>query len=199
METVRLPFPIPYHTQRVTAENFAAEGYSTLEEGLSWTTRTCGIASVRMVIDGVRAARGLGPCPCQAEMLRQGLELGGYKEGVGWIHRSLAELAALWGVEGEALREQPPEALTAELAAGRPCIVSVTPCFAGGELREDGTPWRRGGHLVVLLGFDAEGGAPRRFWTHHPSCFPESEWPDCAVSAERFTASFSGNFIRFPV
>lgn len=198
METaLRLPIAIPYYTQRVTAENFAAEGYPTLEEGLRWTDRTCGVSSVRMVVDGVRSARGLPNGPCQAEMLRRGLEIGGYKEGVGWIHQSLAALAKAWGVEGESLRGQTLETLTAALAAGRPCIASVTPRFAGGELRTDGTTWPRGGHLIVVLGADVASGGPVSFLTHHPSCFPECEWPDHTVPAERFAASFSGNFIQF--
>ena len=198
METVtRIPVPIPFHTQCVTPENFASEGYATLEEGESWTCRSCGIASVRMVIDGLRALRGQEPCPCQAEMLRRGLTLGAYKPGVGWIHQGLADLAAEYGVTGTALRGQTPEDIRAFLAAGRPCIASVSPRFAGGEPEETGTPIPRGGHLVVLLGYAEEDGALTGYFVHHPSCFPEYSWPDCSVDAERFNASFSGNCIVF--
>lgn len=190
-------YALPFHTQRVTAENFQSEGYPTLEEGLSWTARSCGIASVRMVLDGVRIARGLPPCPSQGEMLRRGLALGGYKEGVGWIHRALADLAGEFGLVGEALRGRTISDLQAELDAGRPCVVSVTPRFAAGEMGEDGAILGRGGHLVAVYGYGSEDGVLTEVYLHHPSCFAPYNWPGYAAPLERFAASFSGNFITF--
>lgn len=198
METVtHVPVPIPFYTQRVTPENFASEGYPTLEEGLNWACRSCGIASVRMVIDGIRALRGQEPCPCQGEILRRGLTMDAYQPGVGWIHQGLVQLAAEYGVAGMALRGKTMEDLHGELAGGRPCIVSVSPRFSGGEPREDGTPQPTGGHLVVLLGYLEREGALSGFLAHHPSCFAEYNWPEYRVNAERFGASFSGNCIVF--
>lgn len=198
METLTaLPFAIPFHNQLADAENYAAEGYATLEEGLFWTCRSCGIASVRMVIDGICALRGVPGCPSQAEVLRRGLALEGYRPGVGWVHRCLVQLAAEYGIRGESRRGGTAEDVCRELRQGRPCIVSVSPHFSGGQLQEDGTPMPRGGHLVVALGYYRDGEQLTGLLTHHPSCFPEYGWPEHRVEAERFAASFSGNYMVF--
>lgn len=196
-QLTRVPLEIPFYNQYVSEETYAREGYAAAEEGLYWSCRSCGIASVRMVIDGIRAHRSLPACPLQGEMVRRGQELGGYKPGVGWIHQSLAALAAEYGVRGECRRGGTPGDVRREIEAGNPCIVSVSPRFAGGFLREDGTCVPRGGHLVVALGVWTENGMLTGFQVHHPSCFEGYWWPDCRVDAERFSASFSGNYLVF--
>ena len=196
MRTVtKVPFFVPFYTQGVTAETYASEGYETLEEGLSWTARSCGIASLRMAVDGIRGSRGLANCPCQAAVLRRGLERGAYKEGVGWIHQGLAELAAEYAVPAQARRGWAPEELRREIDRGNPCLVSVTPRFEGGLPGGGGASRPRGGHLVTVWGYEAEDGVLTAFLTHHPSCFPESNWPERWVPLERFSASFTGNLV----
>ena len=191
----KVPFFVPFYTQQVTAENYASEGYATLQEGLSWTARSCGIASLRMAVDAIRRSRGLAPCPCQAVVLRQGLERGAYREGVGWIHQGLAELAAEYDVSAQARRGCTPEDLRREIDRGNPCLVSVTPLFAGGLPGENGAPRPKGGHLAVVWGYEAENSALTAFLTHHPSCFPESNWPERWIPSARFSASFTGNLV----
>ena len=79
---------LPFYTQRMTAENWQEEGFSSLAEAESWSGRGCGIASLRMVLDGLGCA-----CGGHWEMISKGLAVGAYKEGVGWIHGKLAEMA----------------------------------------------------------------------------------------------------------
>lgn len=95
------PIELPFYTQRMTAENWQAEGFPSLAEAESWSGRGCGIASLRMVLEDLGCT-----CGRQGEMISQGLAAGAYKEGVGWIHGKLAEMAGDYGVFGEAKRER---------------------------------------------------------------------------------------------
>jgi flavin reductase (DIM6/NTAB) family NADH-FMN oxidoreductase RutF len=194
METVRLPYAVPYYPQRVTEETAARMGFDDPQEGVSWSCRGCGIAALRMAVD---ALCGANACPTQGDVIRTGVSMGAYRPGVGWIHQGLVELAGKYGVRAETFRAAAPQQLAAWLREGRLCIVSVSPHFSGGERREDGTVQQKGGHLVALYGYETEDGALRSFLCHHTSCFPEYEWPDCTVPLDRFAASFTGNGIVF--
>ena len=49
----RLQMDFPFYTQRMTQETWKEEGFSSFSEADSWTFRSCGIASVRMILDGI--------------------------------------------------------------------------------------------------------------------------------------------------
>lgn len=195
---VEIPFPIPFYTQMVTEESWNADGFSDLQEGLSWNMRGCGIASLRMVIDGFLQQEGKPACQGQGTMIHKGLAQEAYKPGVGWIHQGLVKMAAEYGLLGTAHREKNTVDIGTEILAGNPCIISVSPRFAGGKPDEDGNLYTKGGHLVVAYGCEFHGdGTPMAFLVHHPSCFLEYNWAAYWVSMEEFEASFSGNYISF--
>ena len=159
---------LPFYTQRMTAENWQAEGFSSFGEAESWSGRGCGIASLRMVL-----------------------------EGFGWIHGKLAEMAGDYGIFGEAKRGKTLADLQKDLEKGFVCIVSVTPYFRFGQQKPDGSFYGKGGHLVPVYGCETEGGKAVAFLLHHPSMYAEYNVPHWAVAAEEFEPSFSGNYIRF--
>lgn len=183
---------LPFYTQRMTEDNWRQEGFSSLAEAESWTMRGCGIASLRMVLDGLGCA-----CGGQGEMIARGLAAGAYKEGAGWIHWGLAHMAEEYGIFAEARRGQTPEDLKKALKAGFLCIVSITPFFQYGKKRPDGSIYGKGGHLVPVYGYVEEGGGLRAFLLHHPSAFEEKNCMDWEVALEDFAPSFSGNMILF--
>lgn len=55
---------LPFYTQRMTAENWQAEGFPSLAEAESWSGRGCGIVSLRMVLEGFGCV-----CGGQGEMI----------------------------------------------------------------------------------------------------------------------------------
>ena len=136
---------LPFYTQRMTAENWQAEGFPSLAEAESWSGRGCGIASLRMVLEGFGCV-----CGGQGEMISKGLAAGAYKEGVGWIHGKLAEMAGDYGIFGEAKRGKTLADLQRDLEKGFVCIVSVTPYFRFGQQKPDGSFYGKGGHLVPV-------------------------------------------------
>lgn len=188
----RLPIDFPFYTQRMTQETWAEEGFPSFDEADSWTFRSCGIASLRMILDGFgrNAAR-------HGVMIAKGVAAGAYKEGVGWIHWGLAKLAADYGIYGEALRGKTAEDLKRELDAGHPCIISIAPFFQGGKAKPDGGVYGKSGHLIPVFGYETEDGRLTAFLVHHPSAFAARNKADWWVPMEDFLASFSGNFIRF--
>lgn len=136
-----------------------------------WKDKSCGIAALKMVLDYY------SPTNLTIDDLYQkGLDLGGYKEGVGWYHHSLALLSKSlgykaitrsWNIPKESLehlqergfskedikivnQQQMEEgifSLKNELENGHPVVVSVNQGFG-----EHGQ-----GHLVTLIGYDEIG------------------------------------------
>ena len=190
---VRLAMDFPFLTQRMTQENWQEEQFSSLEDGEYWTFRSCGIASLRMVLDGFgKNAERHWP------MIEKGVAAGAYKPGVGWIHWGLAKMAGEYGIYGEALRGRTAEELKQDLDHGYPCIISAAPFFQGGKPNpHDGGIYGKGGHLVPCFGYETEDGELTAFLVHHPSAFMEKNKPEWWVPMEDFLASFGGNYIRF--
>ena len=183
----------PFYTQQMTVENWEMEQFPSFEAADHWTFRSCGIASLRMVLDGFgRNVERHG------SMIEKGVAAGAYKDGVGWIHWGLAKMALEYGIYGEALREKTTADLKQELDNGHPCISSIAPFFQGGKPREDGTGvYGKSGHLIPVFGYETEDGELTAFLVHHPSAFKERNKPEWWVPIEDFLASFGGNFIRF--
>lgn len=189
----RLPMELPFYTQQMTPDNWELEQFSSFQKADSWTMRSCGIASLRMVLDGFgKNVERHGP------MIEKGEAAGAYKEGVGWIHWGLAKLAAEYGIYGEALRGKTAEGLKRELDNGYPCIISIAPFFQGGKPKPDGSGvYGKSGHLIPIFGYETEDGALTAFLVHHPSAFAEKNKAHWWVPMEQFRSSFSGNYIRF--
>ena len=170
----RLPMEFPFYTQQMTADNWEMEQFPSFEEADHWTFRSCGIASLRMVLDG----------------------FGKHVERHG--HWGLAHMAEEYGIYAEALRGKTPEELKAAIDSGCPCIISIAPFFQGGKPNPyAGGIYGKGGHLVPCFGYETEDGELTAFLVHHPSAFAEKNKPEWWVPMEDFLASFGGNFIRF--
>jgi len=195
---IEIPFSIPFYTQRVTEESWETDGFLSFQEGLSWEMRGCGIASLRMVVDGFLRQQGKSCCEGQGTMIHKGIIQEAYKPGVGWIHQGLANMAADYGLVGITHRGKGALDIMSGILEGVPCIISVSPRFAGGKPDDEGNIFQKGGHLVVAYGckFDEEGKLIA-FLVHHPSGFLEYNWEAHWVSIEEFEASFSGNYIAF--
>lgn len=188
-----LPMAFPFYTQQMTEENWRQEGFSSFAEADSWTMRSCGIASLRMVLDGFgKHVERHGP------MIQKGLAAEAYQAGTGWIHWGLAKLAAEYGIFAEALRGKTTDDLKKELDAGHPCIISIASFFQGGKPKPDGSGiYGKSGHLIPCFGYETEDGELTAFLVHHPSAFTEKNKAHWWVPMEDFLASFGGNMIRF--
>lgn len=49
---IKVPYPIPFYTQIVDFTDQSLQGFKNEEEAKYWQDRGCGIASIKMIIDG---------------------------------------------------------------------------------------------------------------------------------------------------
>ena len=178
---------VPFFSQKVDFEG-EDSGFPDAASVAQWESNCCGIACARMVVK-----HRTGRDPGYWNLLQEGLSRKAYIEA-GWIHRGLVDMVAAHGVPGVALRHRKVADLEAAVQAGSLCIASVTVLFLGGTMRPEGMPFGRGGHLV--LAFAGPGG---ELLCHHPSSRSEGNHRAWHLDLSRWEASFSGNFMEFPV
>lgn len=119
-----------------------------------WQWRGCGIFGLKMVLDYWHQRDAVCRTAPIEELLEVGKRLGAYREGIGWMHRGLVEIAKQYGYEGFNADHAPQgltpksiedswQVLLGELSEG-PVLASV---YGGLD------PQRGGGHIVVVTGF----------------------------------------------
>jgi hypothetical protein len=174
---------VPYHSQwrspELVAEILARRldpctdprwtenGFADPEAYRFWSWKLCGLACLQSALDHW----GIAHAP-RGALLERALAHGVYRlredGGVdGLIYRPFADwVAADFGLEVEVFGDHPLEALAQRLDAETLAIASVGP-----DIRQPDTPDpRRGGHLVLLHGRDAQG-----LWFHNPSGVPPQQ------------------------
>ena len=177
MEAAFMAHDVPMCCQRIDPAEWQRCGGAELGSAEEWSYRVCGMASLRMIL------LALGQdAPSLTDLVRAAVAIGAFSER-GLLHASVAELAAGLGVRGEA------EAVPAEDLPGRldgaPLIASVTTAFP-----VDG---RRGGHLLVLRGYEI-GAADPLILFRDPSDWGQEH---DRVRLSRLAQSYAGRCITF--
>ncbi|MBP6885861.1 MAG: C39 family peptidase [Candidatus Pacebacteria bacterium] len=136
-------FPVPFYSQHADIERH------------EWRSRGCGVTSLLMVLAYWKSTDVKNTLPTLRVLLEDGVAIGAYREGVGWIHSGLARLAERFGYTGfnEDFAMQGKTPLSAELAwegllknlHSGPVLASV---FSGFD------PERGGGHIIVITGYE---------------------------------------------
>ena len=196
MEFFRVPMEIPFYSQRVDFDDVTLQGFKSIEDAKYWQERGCGIASVKMIIDGFQRYRGLSPSEPYGKLVYRGLEMGAHCER-GWIHKGLVELAKQYNLSGQTFRLSNVCDIQIEIEKNRPCIASVSACFRGGKMNSRGEIIQKGGHLVVVTGVVRKKGEMQGFIVNHPSSYLDFNWENHFVRVEDFEKSFSGAFMSF--
>jgi hypothetical protein len=210
MNTIRLWYPIPYYAQVASPEL----AYAIFEEGLDprsdprwqqwgcasaaeyayWVDRACGIACVKMVVEGLG-----GPQNLMMEWIQDALRRNGYLVTAdangnpverGWVHRVLADLISACGFPASA-RPATMEEIAGFLDGGQIVIASVSY-----ELGRDGPITHQGGHLVVVTGADVtDAGGVECFSINNPSGRLAKYQVNARIDAGRFAQAYSGRVI----
>ncbi len=211
MNCIRLPYTIPYYAQVASPEL----AYAIFEENLDsrrdpcwqqwdcasaeefayWVDRACGIACVKMVVEGLG-----GPQRQMMEWIRDGLGQNGYlvTEDAngnpverGWVHRALADLISASGFQASA-RAASLEEIVELLDGAQIAIASVSY-----ELGKDAPITRQGGHLVVITGADVtDEGKIDSFYIHNPSGRLAKYQENARIDALRFSQAYSGRVVQ---
>ena len=210
MNRIRMPYPIPYYAQVASPEL----AYAIFEEGLDprsdplwqqwvcasadeyayWVDRACGIACVKMVVEGLG-----GPQRPMMEWIQDALGRNGYLVTAdangnpverGWLHRVLAELISACGILAFA-RPASEDEIAGFLERGQIVIASVSY-----ELGKDVPITHQGGHLVVVAGADVTGeGEVDCFYINNPSGRLAKHQTNARIDAGRFVQAYSGRVI----
>jgi len=176
-------------------DDWERDGFPSKEIGAHWAPKGCGIACLRMLLEFSLAARGLVLQDRYWDLIKRGVDQGAYCSK-GWIHRGLLHLAQPYGLAGECHRAKDINAVFDAIKRRSICIVSVSLAFRGGESAR-GEPIGKGGHLILVYGIAANDDGTEQLICHHPSSYPDLNWPDYKIDNEKFINSFSGSFIEF--
>ncbi|MFJ6695755.1 C39 family peptidase [Streptomyces sp. NPDC091272] len=162
--------------QLITPKEWELQGGWALGNRIEWSNRACGLASLRMILIAYGRT-----APTVTELLKLAV-----KHEVltprGALHAGVATLATDLGIPATA-EPVPVEDLLARLNEA-PLIVSATEQFP-----DDG---RRGGHLVVLRGYEAGPDPVIHF--RDPSAWGQTH--DC-IPLSRLAPSYTGRAITF--
>jgi hypothetical protein len=172
-----LSHDVPMCPQRIDPREWEYHGGTGLGDIDEWSDRACGMAALRMIL----LARRI-PAPCLTELLQLGSAQGALT-GRGWLHAGIAALASELGLPGRA-EAIASDDLPAAIKDG-PLIASVTFQFP-----DDG---RRGGHLVVLRGYE-QGTADPLILFRDPSRWGQEQ---DRVALSRLARSYAGRCITF--
>ena len=175
--TPTMPNKIPYYSQRV-GDNWREMGYPTKKLGTYWESRSCGVACVRMAVEGLTDHTPLN----QFRLTLRLLLLGAYLPNKGWIHSKLTAYLSTQGIDAHRILIKDKQQLINQIASHGAIIASV-----GVGLEEN----RKTGHLVVITGISKNSDIILR----HPSSDKNYEWADHHISINAFWSHFSGNVI----
>jgi uncharacterized protein YvpB len=118
-----------------------------------WQGRSCGIASLAMILDFYGKKVDLN------ELVEKALKKGGYIEGTGWKHQAIVELAVDYGFKSFRTEDEKVENLVDSLNKNEPVIISIHKNFDP----------KNGGHLAVLCGYFAtEDDGIEGFYVNDP-------------------------------
>jgi hypothetical protein len=210
IETIRLPYPVPYYAQIASPElaeeifvrgldpsqdpRWAESGAFTPQEYAYWVDRACGVACLKMVVEALG-----GPKVSLVDWARRGMERGGYlvrtdengdAHEIGWVHSILANMAREVGLTAQARAASLDEMLEF-LRQGMAVIASVS--YEAGDDRLPIT--QKGGHLMVVIGAETEENRPLAFLVNNPSGRRAEMQAAARLAVERFAPAFSGRVI----
>lgn len=210
VETIRLPYAVPYFAQIASPElasaifvdgldpaqdpRWSESGAASPQEYAYWVERACGVACLKMGVEALG-----GPVRSLLEWARSGVEQGGYlvRRGadgnlheVGWVHSALAKLAQGAGLSAETRPASLAE-IVVDLRLGRLVIASVS--YEAGDDRLAIT--HRGGHLMVVIGAEVSESGPRAFLVNNPSGRRAELQAGARLAADRFARAYSGRVI----
>ena len=149
---------VPFYPQKWNLSEWQKLGFESFEDAKYWEKSSCGILCLKMAIDGFLSAQAKPLSPSIAEYIKKGVEIGAYKDSVGWSHNGLARLAKEFGFSADNREGVSPAELREALKHQFLSIISIKWDFEDYRLlKEKILFWKKfGGHLALAIGFEEE-------------------------------------------
>jgi len=168
--------------------NWKASGAKTRQEYNAWSWSGCGMACTKMIL-----AHRTGTIMPLVTLGKQCRAYGGYtmplETSIGLRYKpylQFVEQVLQW--QAHIIVGAPRRQLLQELGQGNYVIASVSPLIR----RPESSPQTRGGHLVLLLGYDLR---LQEFYLHDPSGDTKETQEYATISFAAFKKFFSGRGI----
>lgn len=182
----RIILDVPYYSQYLDIED------------KEWQTRSCGIVSLKMVLDYFSVKEMIKTPSCN-ELLKEGVFINGNMPAYGWVHESIVLLARNHSLPAfrqefrsikinlkdgkeekseyeNKLSEYGIDKIMTSIMSGCPVIVSVYKRF-----KEKGKF-----HIVPLIGLEFDDDRLKGFYYHEPESFSREDGANKFVSLETF-------------
>lgn len=146
-------------------------GFRSKKEYEFWSWRACGIACLKMIIEGFCGKKGLLFAP----ILKKALRLGGYKiynqEGKfvdkGWFYQPLLKVLYGYKIKGAIFKSLSVNQIAKEILDNHAVVVSVDALtFGTGKVNRN---LITGNHLVLVFGYQIKNGKISGFYLHNSS------------------------------
>ena len=188
---------VPFYSQKWDLSQWQKLGFESFEDAQYWEKSSCGILCLKMAIDGFLSAQAKALSPSIAEYIKKGVEIGAYKDSVGWSHSGLADLAKEFGFFANNREGVSPAELREALKQNFLPIISIKWAFEDyRSLKEKILFWKKfGGHLALAIWFEDEEEKLKGFYVHHTSLRPEYNWQSKFLPVEKFEQGFTGRCI----
>ncbi|MBI2469119.1 MAG: C39 family peptidase [Candidatus Rokubacteria bacterium] len=173
---------------------WAESGYPSVAAYAFWAPRLCGIACLMMAIRAVRPAFAGSLAALATECAGEGgyvlWDAAGRWVDYGWVYEPMLRVARRYGLEGAVSTALGFEDVCAAVLRDVLVIASVNPSHVRGQRLVE--PFDPGGHLVVVVGFDAAGGRCEAVLCHNPSGTTAATREAGRVEAAVFRRAFAG-------
>ena len=162
-------------------------GATTIEEYEFWAWNLCGMACLKSVLDseGILSKTLI-------ELAKQCVTYGGYRllddDVDGLFYREFVDFVLTeYGIRGDVIKSLTVERIVAEISKENFVIASVHPSIRDPR----STPPRKGGHLVLLLGYDLSE-SEELLILHDPSGYYGISQEFTTISVKDFEKFFAG-------
>lgn len=188
---------VPFYSQKWDLSQWQELGFESYEDAKYWERSSCGILCLKMAMDGFLLAENKSLSFSVAQYIKKGVEIGAYKDSVGWSHDGLVCLANELGFCAVSREVISAIELREALKQNFLLIISIKSAFTDKKsLKEKILFWKKfGGHLALVVGFEDENDELKGFYVHHTSISLERNWPDKFISLARFKQGFTGRCI----
>lgn len=193
--TYMTKYAVPHSSERCGRKEFGAKNE---EEYNYWWQEACGIDSLRMITEAIKPTQG--SLPTLFEQIQQAIQENAYLQyekddqivRVGWIHDKLIEIANKKQIHGYSANLS-ANAICKAITINKLVIASIYRPFAR-FIDENAERKKRGGHLVVIKGFEWNNGQCTGLFVNDPYDLEERLE---SVDASLFTDIYSGSAITF--